>query len=175
MKTSHNPALFLLSFVVLCAASACSSGEEYCQECQDAGAANADHLNLVVDFKLNPGQTALTGLYVYGRYFLSGHDTEAERKPFKCQTFQVQDATRLTCSVGDLPFSQEVRFMVNVPQPDGSVVPACKALDDCIGQFLVTSPDQPAFHGDASNLTLVQDPLFVGGVAIKMYVPRPNL
>lgn len=175
MKKMRSVALFLTGLVVMCLTQACGSGESYCAECEVAGTTDPDHLELVVDFKLNPGQTALSAMYVYGRYFPSGHDIESERKPFRCQTFQVADTLRLTCSVGTLPYSQEVRFMVAVPQPDGSVAPACTTMDSCIGQFLVYSPDQPMFHGDATNLTLVQDPLFAGGIAIKMYVPRPNL
>ena len=175
MKKMLSLALFLLSLVVLCVATACNSGESVNLDGQDAGGANADHLNLTMDFKLNAGQTSFAPMYVYGRYFPAGKDVEAERKPVKCQTSQVLDATRLTCDLGTFPVSQEVRFMVQVPQADGTVVPACKTLDSCIGQVLVYSPDQPNFHADATNMTLVQDSLFSGGIAFKFYIPMSHL
>jgi|GEM_PF-3315906 len=175
MKKLRSLALFLLSLTVLCIATACDSSESVNLDSQDAGAANADHLDLTLDFKLNAGQTAYAPMYVYGRYFPAGNDAEAERKPVKCQTAQVMDTARLTCSLGTFPVSQEVRFMVQIPQADGTAIPACKALDNCMGQVLVYSPDQSAFHADATNMTLVQDPLFSGGVAYKFYIPRPHL
>jgi len=175
MKKLRSLALFLLSLMVLCVATACNSGESVDLEGQGTGGANADHLNLTLDFKLHEGQTAFAPMYVYGRYFPAGNDAEAERKPVKCQNAQVMYATRLTCSLGTFPVSQEVRFMVQVPQADGTAVPACKALDSCIGQVLVYSPDQPDFHADATNMTLVQDPLFSGSVAYKFYIPMSHL
>jgi hypothetical protein len=126
-------------FLLGLGASACDGGEETDCACTDGVCAcpvdhGLDKVEVFVTYAMNEGQEATKpGLEVKGTFQLQFEDVEPQ--PVSCQTKLKDTKADLQCSLGMLPVTGEINFMVMVPDAEGDPRPACqtKLRQDCRG------------------------------------------
>lgn len=165
---------FLKLFLAVAACllmSACDSGECGGGQCDEPEAAEPGSVEVVVNFLLMPDKSAFQPMWVSGRHFRAGTN-EADVKPVKCVSSPINDAQMLKCSLGNIPTSSDIRFMVNIPMSDGDNLPACATTNpnECVGIVKVTLTGQSF----VPPVSLVEDKAFKQGVAYKVLVPTPH-
>ncbi|GEM_PF-1324241 len=93
-----------------------------------------DKVEVFVTYAMFEGKEAIKpGLEVKGSFQLQFEDMEPQ--PVSCKTKLKDTKADLQCSLGMLPLTSEINFMIMVPSTEGDFTPACqtKFRQDCQG------------------------------------------
>lgn len=131
--------IFLLGLSI----TACDGGEETdCSCVNDICSCPVDHgldkVEVFVTYAMHEGkEAAKPGLEVKGTFQLQFEGVEPE--PVSCRTKLKDTEADLQCSLGMLPVTGELNFMVMIPEAEGDPAPACqtKLRENCRGTLQV--------------------------------------
>jgi hypothetical protein len=157
--------------------TACDGGESTECSCVDGiCSCPADHgldkVEVFVTYVLNEGKEATKpGLEVKGSFQLQFEDVEPQL--VSCQTKLKDTPSDLQCSLGMLPVTGELNFMVIIPEVEGDPTPACptKLRQDCRGILQV----EMFKNGQGTlleNMLVVHPDFPPGYVAYRVRIPE---
>ena len=177
MKRLEVALLSCIIFLPGLGTTACDGGEETDCSCVDEVCScpidhGLDKVEVFVTYAMHEGkEAAKPGLEVKGSFQLQFEDVEPE--PVSCRTKLKDTEADLQCSLGMLPVTGELNFMVMVPDTEGDPGPACqtKLRQDCRGilQVEMFKNGQGAL---LENMLVVHPDFPPGYVAYRVRIPE---